>query len=377
MPLSEKKREMIIMKTKKLFTANLRPGMIVAESVYTYNGRLIIQENTELTPDIISKLKHYAIKTVYILVNDSPQKTENTNNNDNDNQKPTYFERIEQSEDFKKFHSQFDSCLTGFKKTLNDMIIKSSDGLVDEMISEIESILEKSRNPLHLLEMMQCMRGYDDLTYAHSINVALICNVIGTWMNLSHDDIETLMIAGMLHDIGKLRIPPEIIQKPSKLTDNEYAIIKKHPEYGYEILSTKNLNSKIKLATLQHHERYDGKGYPNGLKGNEIDLFSGIVAIADVYDAMTADRVYRKGICPFPVLEHMELQKELYEPGALYKFIERTVEAYINTEVKLSNGDVGRVVLLNKNFLSRPIVISDTKTYDLSKDFHLHIDTLL
>lgn len=368
---------MIIMKTKKLFTANLRPGMIVAESVYTYNGRLIIQENTELTPDIISKIKHYAIKTVYILVNDSPEKTENTNNNDNYNQKPTYFERIEQSEDFKKFHSQFDSCLTGFKKTLNDMIIKSGDGLVDEMISEIESILERSRNPLHLLEMMQCMRGYDDLTYAHSINVALICNVIGTWMNLSHDDIETLMIAGMLHDIGKLRIPPEIIQKPSKLTDNEYAIIKKHPEYGYEILSTKNLNSKIKLAALQHHERYDGKGYPNGLKGNEIDLFSGIVAIADVYDAMTADRVYRKGICPFPVLEHMELQKELYEPGALYKFIERTVEAYINTEVKLSNGDVGRVVLLNKNFLSRPIVISDTKTYDLSKDFHLHIDTLL
>ena len=196
-------------------------------------------------------------------------------------------------------------------------------------------------------------------------------------MNLSHDDIETLMIAGMLHDIGKLRIPPEIIQKPSKLTDNEYAIIKKHPEYGYEILSTKNLNSKIKLAARQHPERYAGKGYPNGLKGNEIDLFSGIVAIADVYDAMTADRVYRKGICPFPVLEHMELQKELYEPGALYKFIERTVEAYINTEVKLSNGDVGRVVLLNKNFLSRPIVISDTKTYDLSKDFHLHIDTLL
>lgn len=92
---------------------------------------------------------------------------------------------------------------------------------------------------------------------------------------------------------------------------------------------------------------------------------------------MTADRVYRKGICPFPVLEHMELQKELYEPGALFKFIERTVEAYINTEVLLSNGDVGRVVLLNKSFLSRPIVISGDKTYDLSKDFHLQIEALL
>ena len=245
------------------------------------------------------------------------------------------------------------------------------------MLSEIESVLEKSRNPLHLLEMMQCMRGYDDLTYTHSINVALISNVIGTWMNLGHDDIETLMIAGMLHDIGKLRIPPEIIQKPGRLTDEEYEIVKKHPQYVYDILSTKNLSPKIKLVALQHHERYDGKGYPYGLKGNEIDLFSGIVAIADVYDAMTADRVYRKGICPFPVLEHMELQKELYEPGALFKFIERTVEAYINTEVLLSNGDVGRVVLLNKSFLSRPIVISGDKTYDLSKDFHLQIDALL
>lgn len=361
------------MKAKKLFTANLRPGMIVAESVYTHNGQLIIQDNTELTQNIIDKLRYYAIKTVYIFVRDHSEK----DTPKKEVKKPTYFERIEQSDDYKKFHAQFDSCLKGFRDTLNDMIIKSSDGLVDDMLAEIESIMEKSRNPLHLLEMMQCMRGYDDLTYVHSMNVALISNVIGTWMNFNHNDLETLMIAGMLHDIGKLRVPPEIIQKPSKLTDSEYEIIKKHPEYGYEILSSKNLNPKVKLVALQHHERYDGKGYPYGLKGNEIDLFSGIVAIADVYDAMTADRVYRKGICPFPVLEHLELQKELFEPGALYKFIERTVEAYINTEVRLSNGDIGRVVLLNKNFLSRPVVISDTKTYDLSKDFHLQIDALL
>lgn len=361
------------MKTKKVFTANLVPGMVIAEAAYTSDNHLVIQSNTEITEDIIDKLKYYSIKTVRIYLNEPNE----TNKSKTNKIEPTYFERNEQSEDFKKFQNEFNACLEGFQKTLNNIIIKSSDGLVDEMLSEIESVLEKSRNPLHLLEMMQCMRGYDDLTYTHSINVALISNVIGTWMNLGHDDIETLMIAGMLHDIGKLRIPPEIIQKPGRLTDEEYEIVKKHPQYGYDILSTKNLNPKIKLVALQHHERYDGKGYPYGLKGNEIDLFSGIVAIADVYDAMTADRVYRKGICPFPVLEHMELQKELYEPGALFKFIERTVEAYINTEVLLSNGDVGRVVLLNKSFLSRPIVISGDKTYDLSKDFHLQIEALL
>ena len=361
------------MKTKKMFTTNLIPGMVISEPAYTANNHLVIHSNTEITEDIIDKLKYYSIKTVRIYVNEANE----SGKSEPEKIGPTYFERIEQSDDFQKFQTEFNACLEGFQKTLNDMIIKSSDGLVDDMLSEIGNVLEKSRNPLHLLEMMQCMRGYDDLTYTHSINVALISNVIGTWMNLGHEDIETLMIAGMLHDIGKLRIPPEIIQKPARLTDEEYEIIKKHPQYGYEILSPKNLNPKIKMVALQHHERYDGKGYPYGLKGSEIDLFSGIVAIADVYDAMTADRVYRKGICPFPVLEHMELQKDLYEPGALYKFIERTVEAYINTEVLLSNGEVGRVVLLNKSFLSRPIVISGDKTYDLSKDFHLQIDALL
>ena len=302
------------MKTKKVFTANLVPGMVIAEAAYTSDNHLVIQSNTEITEDIIDKLKYYSIKTVRIYLNEPNE----TNKSKTNKIEPTYFERIEQSEDFKKFQNEFNACLEGFQKTLNNIIIKSSDGLIDEMLSEIESVLEKSRNPLHLLEMMQCMRGYDDLTYTHSINVALISNVIGTWMNLGHDDIETLMIAGMLHDIGKLRIPPEIIQKPGRLTDEEYEIVKKHPQYGYDILSTKNLNPKIKLVALQHHERYDGKGYPYGLKGNEIDLFSGIVAIADVYDAMTADRVTNRVL-------YLNLSKEQSRHTSTQKFFSQTV----------------------------------------------------
>ena len=164
------------MKTKKVFTANLVPGMVIAEAAYTIDNHLVIQSNTEITEDIIDKLKYYSIKTVRIYLNEPNE----TNKSKTNKIEPTYFERIEQSEDFKKFKNEFNACLEGFQKTLNNIIIKSSDGLVDEMLSEIESVLEKSRNPLHLLEMMQCMRGYDDLTYTHSINVALISNVIGT-----------------------------------------------------------------------------------------------------------------------------------------------------------------------------------------------------
>ena len=378
------------MKTKKVLTSNLKPGMVSSEAAYTYTNHLVIQSNTTLTPEIIDKLKYYAVKSVrvYIPDEDAPKEKEKNTPTDTPQEKapvshgpsfdgPTYFERVQQTEQFVEFKDNFTSSISSFKDELNDIVVKNATDVTDNMLHEVDSILGRTRNSLHLLDMMQCLRGFDDLTYTHSMNVALICNVIGSWAGFSKDDLNTLMLCGLLHDIGKLKIPTEIIQKPGKLTDEEFDLIRSHPKLGYDILRSKNLDDRIKLAALQHHERYDGKGYPNGLKGNEIDLFSGIVAIADVYDAMTADRVYRKGICPFPVLEHMELQKELYEPGALYKFIERTVEAYINTEVKLSNGDVGRVVLLNKNFLSRPIVISDTKTYDLSKDFHLHIDTLL
>lgn len=156
------------------------------------------------------------------------------------------------------------------------------------------------------------------------------------------------MLCGLLHDIGKLKIPAEIIQKPGKLTDEEFDLIRSHPKLGYDILRSKNLDDRIKLAALQHHERYDGKGYPRQLAGIEINEYASIVAIADVYDAMTSNRIYRKGICPFTVISMFEKEKDLYNPHYLYLFMKRLVEAYVNTEVILSNNERGKIVLLNK-----------------------------
>ena len=367
------------MKTKKILTANLTPGMVTAEAAYTYTNHIVIQSNTVLTEDIIDKLKYYAVKSVKILVDKPSEETDTQNNNSSiiDNDKPTYFERIQASEEFKGFNNEFNNCIDSFRTSLNDMVVKSSDGIVDSMLEDVSHIIEKTRNPLHMLDMMQCMRGYDDLTYTHSMNVALICNVLGKWLHLSENDLNVLTTAGLLHDIGKLKIPEEIIKKPDKLTDYEFEQIQNHPQYGYDILRSKRLDSRVKLAALQHHERFDGKGYPNHLAGHDIDYIASIVAIADVYDAMTSDRCYRKGICPFPVLEELERTKDRYEPSALYTFMEHTVEAYINTEVMLSNGEKGRVILINNNFLSRPIVITSDKTYDLSKDSSIQITSLI
>ena len=392
------------MKIKKVLTANLKPGMVSSEAAYTYTNHLVIQSNTVLTEEIIEKLKYYAVKAVKVYVQEESENTSGTVNSKQSNvletvegvsaqvlpegetdtvsaaveqlAGPTYFERVQQSEEFRVFESEFTDCVGGFRQSLNDIVTKSTDGLVDSMLGDVDALLKKTRNPLHLLDMLQCMRGYDDMTYTHSMNVALICNVIGNWLRMK--DLKVLVTCGLLHDIGKLRVPNDIITKPGKLTVQEYEIVKKHPQYGYEMLKDKKLDRRVKLAALQHHERFGGTGYPYGLMGSDIEYFSSIVAVADVYDAMTSNRCYRKGICPFKVIGILERDKDAYEPGVLYLFMERTIEAYVNTEVLLSNGEQGKVVLLNKSLLSRPVVMTDKGTiYDLSKDFRMGIEALI
>lgn len=372
------------MKTKKMLTANLKPGMVSSEAAYTYSNHLVIQSNTTLTPDIIDKLKYYAIKSIRVYVQEESETAATAvseptlgPNQGLDFNGPTYFERVQQTEQFVQFKETFTNSVDTFKQQLNDIVTINSSDIVKDMLGEVDGILSRTRNSLHLLDMLQCLRGFDDMTYMHSMNVALICNVIGNWLGLPSDEMNVLLICGLLHDIGKLKIPPDIISKPGKLTDDEFDLIRSHPKLGYDILRPKDLDNRIKLAALQHHERFNGSGYPRHLTGPEISNFSSIVAIADVYDAMTSNRVYRKGICPFKVIGILEQEKDLYEPSILYLFMKRTVEAYINSEVMLSNNERGKVVLLNQQILSRPVVITDKKTYDLSKDTSIEIEALI
>lgn len=374
------------MDTKKVLTANLKPGMVSSEAAYTFSNHLVIQSNTTLTSDIIDKLKYYAVKSIkiyiteegpYIIGQNEKDTSAEEDSSDASAEESTYFERIQQSDEYEEFKEIFTISVDKFKKEINDFIIKNTSDVVGNMLHEANTILSQTRNPLHLLDMMQCLHGYDDMTYMHSMNVALICHIIGSWINLSQADIDILVTCGLLHDIGKLKIPVKIITKPGKLTDEEFELIRSHPQMGYDILSTKNLDERIKLAALQHHERINGSGYPNHLTAPEIQQFSSIVAIADVYDAMTSNRAYRKGMCPFTVIATFEKEKELYDPGLLYLFMQRTVEAYINTEVLLSNDEHGKVVMINQALPSRPVVVTDNNTYDLSRDSSIDIVALI
>ncbi len=184
--------------------------------------------------------------------------------------------------------------------------------------------------------------------------------MIGRWLRFERHDLDILTLAGLMHDIGKLLIPSDdILNKPGSLTDEEFAKIKQHPAVRIRDFKT-SAGSGFpyqKKAALMHHERCDGSGYPTGLTEDYIDNFAMIVAIADVYDAMTAARSYRSPLCPFEVISKFEedgFQK--YHTKYILVFLKQIASTYQSNRVILSDGRGCTIVMLNQNALSRPIV---------------------
>jgi HD-GYP domain-containing protein (c-di-GMP phosphodiesterase class II) len=208
----------------------------------------------------------------------------------------------------------------------------------------------------------------DDVTYTHSLNVSMIAKVFGKWLDLPQARIDDLGVAGLLHDVGKIQIPDAILNKPGKLNPEEYDEIKKHPIYSYRLAQTQNVSKYVLKAILMHHERYDGSGYPTGAKGDQIDLLAKILAVADVYEAMTATRAYRSKICPFKVLDMLEVESYVqFDPRIIGKILENIANSYVGSKVVLNTGQKGSVVFINKR-VARPIVEIDGAMFDLSKE---------
>lgn len=179
-------------------------------------------------------------------------------------------------------------------------------------------------------------------------------------------------------DIYTKDIPNRIIAKPDKLTKEEFRMIKIHTIRGYNILKNKKLDPRIKHAALMHHERCDGSGYPYGFYAEQIDSFAKLVAIADVYDAMTCARVYRGPLCPFEVITLFETEGYTkYDPKYIMTFLEGIAQTYIHNTVKLNDGAVGEIVLINKMELSRPIIKVGDEFIDLNKRRDLQIVSLV
>lgn len=357
---------------KRIGTANLVPGMVTAEDIYNYNNQLIIPKGVVLDDKTIAKLDYYSILSVRIedekvKVDDAAQEYSRS-----------YSERVKESPEFVRFKNEFDNDVESFKEVINDVVLKGSPLDVDKLMNHTLNVLDIGATTPNLLDMLHCMREYDDATYVHCMNVALICNVMARWLRMSDEEICNATVSGLLHDIGKTQIPDEIIRKPSKLTPEEYSIVKRHPQAGYEILKKSRLPVEVLNAVLMHHERCDGTGYPLGLSTNQIGIYAKMVSIADVYDAMTSARVYRGPLCPFKtiaIFEEEGLQK--YDPKYIMSFLENVVNTYLLNSVRLSNGERGTIVYINRDKLSCPTIRTDNDFIDLSHRPDIRIEAII
>lgn len=225
------------------------------------------------------------------------------------------------------------------------------------LAGEVNKALEEA-DLAFILQWISYMRDKEEYLNTHSLNVGILNGLLGRWLKLSEEDVEKLVFTGLFHDVGKAKIADAILDKPDKLTREEFEEMKKHPLYSYEILKNSGITDDNILGGVKgHHEKVNGNGYPEGLTLEEITLFGRISSISDIYDAMAASKSYKAASTPFEVLEEFSRNKfsEL-DIRLVDVFLHRMASEMAGREVVLSDGRTGRIVFADVSKFAYPVV---------------------
>lgn len=333
--------------------------MVVARSIYNSDGRVLLHAGIILDDVYIKRLQQMGIYSVYVkddLIDDLnlhiPELISETT-------------RINTIKDIKQNFLNLEK-----NRKLNIRAVKT---LVDNILDEL---LLNSNVLVHLSDI----RTFDDYTFAHSVNVCVLSIVTGITLGYHDLKLKELGLGALLHDVGKTRIDKSIINKPDDLTREEFAEIKRHTEYGFEILRQYDEISLLSAhVAYQHHERWDGNGYPRQLAGENIHEYARIVAVADVYDALLADRPYRPSYTVNQALTVLKRMGGIYlDKNCVTALISNIAIYPIGTIVELSTGDIGVVVDNNKEFPNKPVlrIIFDKSSRKLCSPHEIDLSKL-
>lgn len=347
-------------KKKYLHIYQCREGYILADDVYDNRDVLILPKDTILDGHAIMRLKALRIRQLLVY---EPQETEEAEKNEYS---------------LYKFKKEYRENLSVMKQIVGDLAAGRKPDY-DKVQSISNSIYSKIDSISNIINCMNKVKNMDEYTYTHSINVSVYALLIAKWLGLSEEEIRSVVITGILHDIGKLKIPGDILNKKGPLLPEEFEKIKEHTSIGYHLsLDIPQLTEKIREGILMHHEREDGKGYPFGLAGDKINLYAKIISIADVYDALTSERVYKKRVTPFDTFgELIRIGYGHFDTKVLMTFLSNISCYYIGSIVKMSNGEKGRVIFVAPHSISAPIVSVNNKFIDLSQNKQYKIVEML
>lgn len=315
---------------------DLKLGMVIARPIYSSDGRILLQTGISLDEEYIRRLKEMGITSIYIRdkfldeVDDIPDVV---------SEKTRIAATKLIGDNFKQLEKQH--------KINTRAITNMVNNIIDELLSN-------SKILVHLSDI----RAFDDYTFAHSVNVCILSIMTGITLGYNELKLKELGLGALLHDVGKIKIDKKILNKPGDLTKEEFNEVKNHTEYGFEILRKYDdiplLSAHI---AYQHHERWDGNGYPRGLAGRNIHEYARIVAVADVYDALLDYRPYRPSYTVTQAITIIKRMAGIYLDTSCVSSLIANIAVYpIGSIIELNSGEIGVVVDVNKETPTKPVV---------------------
>ncbi|WP_106766424.1 HD-GYP domain-containing protein [Paenibacillus faecalis] len=337
----------------RIHVTDLIPGDQMLREVFNRNGVHVLKKGTIVQLEEISRLVQHGIDYIdieprEILLSIDPSS--------------------ETPEALNQIKPKFDQAIDGFTTMYLEALKtgKFNESVVDDSFQPVVGSLMEQKDVVSLLLLLN---EKDDYTYKHSMQVGMLSYYLAIWMGYSSKEAYKVGRAGYLHDIGKSKIPKEILDKPGKLTAEEFEKIKLHTIYGYDIIRESIDDKVTALVALQHHERDDGSGYPKGLYEHQIHPYSHIAAVADVYSAMTTNRVYQSKQQLLIVLRELySLSFGKLNGKPSHAFIQHMLPNFIGKKVVLNTGETGIIVMNNQSDYFRPLIKTSERFIDLSKE---------
>ena len=360
-----------MIKRRYIATRIIQKGMIIDQSVMDRAGRILIARGTQMDEYMITSLAKMGIPGIYIREGEEEEEKQP------DQTEPAVAPAVQKKIETLKVEDRAKVKLQeSVKKRVAEGVQylysdTDSDNFTDATKSITDDLMRAISDNDAIAVDISALKVSDEYTFKHSVDVATMAMIVARQHGLPDEKVYEIGISGLLHDIGKSKIPNEVLNKAGKLTDEEFTLMKRHSLLGYDILKEKdNLSKPIKLGVLQHHEKNNGRGYPLGVKAEQIDLYAKIISVADIYDALVTERPYKKAFSPRDAVEMIMAMTDELDINIMKSFLASVILYPVGSDVELSTGEKARVIENNSQYVLRPKVVGLTtgRVYELATD---------
>lgn len=353
-------------KSKFIKTKALKNGMKVSEMVYDEYGRMLLADGVILDDFMIQALPKLGISGVYVHHGQEEEKeiviTEKIQETI-ENNRVADRSKVELTESVKERVAEGIQYI--FNSTESEYFMNAANSVTNDLLKAI------TENDAVAVDVGR-LKVSDEYTFKHSVDVATMAMIIAKKHGMSQEEVYELGITGLLHDIGKSRIPQEILNKPGRLTEEEFALMKKHTIFAYDMLKDGQLSERVLKGVLQHHEKLDGTGYPYGISGNEVSTYARVISVADIYDALVTVRPYKDAFSQRDAVEMIMSMTNVLDISVMRSFLGSVILYPVDSIVNLSNGEKAKVVENHSSNILRPTVVGllTGKVYNLADDLN-------